>query len=237
MNRKVNALKKFCAALSSSTAAQFQSGNVVGVLKEFAVKLNCAASVEEIRATGIAGVLNYIAANYGSESNEPYDMSITQTHATVTVKRGNKSIAAGSDVLYNGDKITITATAAEGYKITALTVNGAAFTSGNKFTVNGAAVAIVATAALQTFDLDRTADENCSVAVTKGGNAVTDGEDVLNYGDVITITATAAENYTVDELTVNGAAFTSGNTLTVKGDVEITATSAAVEQQETPQSP
>ena len=146
MNRKVDALKKFCAAITSTTASQFEAGNVVGVLKECAVKLNCAASVADIHGNSIASVLNFIAANYGSEANEPFDMTVTKTNATVTEKHNNKTLAAGNDILFNGDKLTITATATEGYTVDTLTVNGTAFTSGNKFTVNGANVAIIASA-------------------------------------------------------------------------------------------
>lgn len=229
MNRKVDALKKFCAAITSTTASQFEAGNVVGVLKECAVKLNCAASVSEIRGNSVASVLNYIAANYGSEENEPFDMTVTKTNAAVTVKRNNKTLAAGNDILYNGDKLTISATANTGYDLSTLTVNGTAFESGKTFTVNGNNVAIIATAALKTFDLDRTG-ENVSVVVTKGGNAVEDGDDVLSYGDVITITATAAEGYTLDALTVNGTAFESGSTLTVNADVEIAASATQTQE-------
>ena len=80
------------------------------------------------------------------------------------------------------------------------------------------------------YDLSVTADEHCSVAVTKGGVAVTPGENAIEAGDVLTITATAAEGYQMKTLTVGGNSFTSGNTVTVSGDVTVVATSEAAGQ-------
>lgn len=149
MSVKTNALKKVAVALGYGSASDFNGTTVVAVLKEIAVKLECAASVNEIPYNGIVGVLNYIADNYGSEEKEPYDLTVTPTHATVTVKRNNKNVSAGADVLYNGDKLKITVAADEGYEITTLTVNGEDIESGDTFTVNGSNVTIVATGTSQ----------------------------------------------------------------------------------------
>lgn len=146
MSKKTDAIKKVAVALGyGSAVTEYTSDTVAGVLKELAVKMECATSVDNIRANGIVDVLNYIAANYGSEEKEPYDLARTATNATVTVKRGNKSIADGNDILYNGDKLKITAEADEGYEITTLTINGDDFESGDTITVSGK-VTIVATA-------------------------------------------------------------------------------------------
>lgn len=146
MAKKVEAIKKLAVALNFGQLSDYTATNVVGVLKQLAVQAQCAASVDEIRTNSIAGIIDYIAENYGSEVKEPYDLGISETHATVTIKRNGKTIEAGNDILYNGDKLTITAAADEGYTLDTLTVNGEAFTSGNKFTVNGHNVAIVASA-------------------------------------------------------------------------------------------
>lgn len=61
--------------------------------------------------------------------------------------------------------------------------------------------------------------ENCTVALTVGGQSVTS----LKYADVATITATASEGYTMSTLTVNGESHTSGQAITVSGDVVIEA--------------
>lgn len=223
MSVKTNAIIKAAVAIGHGSASDYSGKTVVAVLKELAVVLECAASVKEIPYNSIVGVLNYIADNYGSEEKEPYDLTVTPTHATVTVKRGNKNLSPAADILYNGDKLKITVAADEGYEVTTLTVNGESIESGDTVTVNGHNITVIATGTLAKFDLERTV-ENCSVAVTKGGQAVLDGEDALTYGDEITITATATEGYEMTELKVNGETFTSGETLTVSGDVTITAT-------------
>lgn len=146
MNRKTKAIIQAAVALGYGQASDYSGGSVVQVLKELAVNAECAQSVSDIKANSIAGVLEFIAANKGSESNEPFDLSITKTNANVTVKRGNKTLSAANDILFTGDVLTITATAAEGYENPAVTVNGTALT-GNKYTVAGnTAIAVTATA-------------------------------------------------------------------------------------------
>lgn len=146
MSRKTDAMKKAFVALGFGEAVtDYTEQSVVGVLKELAVKAGCAPTVADIREAGIVDVLNFIGDNKGAEEHEPFDLSITKTHATVTVKRGNKTLNAGTDILYNGDKLKISAVADEGYSISTLTVNGTAFVSGETFVVNGHHVAIVAT--------------------------------------------------------------------------------------------
>lgn len=149
MNRKVEALQKLLVAMvEGAQASDFTATSVAGTFKELAVKVGVVSSVDEVPVNSIASIMNFISDNIAdNEENEPFDLTVTKTHATVTVKRGGKTIAAGRDILYNGDKITITATADEGYALETLTVNGTAFTSGKTFTVNGHNVAIVASAA------------------------------------------------------------------------------------------
>ena len=214
-NRKVLALRKVFVAFGyGSDVSEYSADTVVGTLKELAVKAEITSSTANVRGNTIDKVLNWIADNKGSEVKEPYDLTETKTHTTVTYKKNGKTVTAGADLLYNGDKLKVTATPDEGYEITTLTANGDDIESGDTLTVDGEGIAIVATATLKTFDLGRTATD-CTVAVTKGGTPVSDGEDVLSYGDVITITATASDGYTMSELKVNGEDFVSGETLTV----------------------
>lgn len=218
---KVDALKKMLVAFGYGSNVSEYSGNTVAtVLKEFAVKAECATKTSDIRTYNIADILKHIADNKGSEEHEPFNLVITNTNVTVTVKRNKKAIEAGSDILYNGDVLTITAVGDEGYDVTTLTVNGDDIESGDKVTVNGHNITIVATGTIQTFDLARTATD-CTIAVTKGGSTVADGSDVLSYGDVVTITATASDTKAMSSLKVNGEDFVSGETFTVNGDVEI----------------
>lgn len=219
---KVDSLKKMLVAFGyGSNVSDYSGITVATVLKEFAVKAECATSVKDIKKYDISSILTYIADNKGSEEHEPFDLEVTETNVTVTVKQKNKVITPGDDVLYKGN-ITVTAEPDEGYDLDTLTANETDIESGDKVTVNGN-VEIVATATLKTFDLGRTATE-CTISVTKGGEAVLDGEGALSYGDEITITATAEEGKEMTTLTVNGEAFTSGETLTVSGDITIIGT-------------
>lgn len=94
-----------------------------------------------IPAALVRGAVDAILDEY---SLRPHYVSITaDEHTTVTVKRGGGEIAANSKV-FNGNVLTITATAASGYTLGALTVNGEAFTSGDTITVGTEDVAIVA---------------------------------------------------------------------------------------------
>lgn len=150
-----------------------------------------------------------------------YDLTTTASaEATITVLSGATPVVAGEDVISYGDELTISATASTGYSISALTVNGEAFVSGTTHTVTGN-VAIVAIAVPQTFDLTITAGENSTITVLSGETIVTAGTDVISYDEVLTITATAGDGYTISTLTVNGEAFTSGTTHTVTGDVAV----------------
>lgn len=142
---KVDSLKKMLVAFGYGSDVSDYSGiTVATVLKEFAVKAECATSVKDIKKYDISSILNYIADNYGSEEHEPFDLEVTGTKTTVTVKRKNKVIEPGSDILFTGDSLTITATPDEGYDLTTLTVNETAIESGDKVTVDGN-VEIVAT--------------------------------------------------------------------------------------------
>ena len=232
---KVDSIKKLAVAFGfGSSVSEYTARTVAGVLKEVCVKAGAAASVEDIKVEGTAKVLDYFAKNYGEESNEPYDLALTKTGATVTFKKGKKTITPGSDILYDGDKIKVTASADEGYDLTTLTANGTAIESGDTVTVSGK-LTVVATGTIQTFDLTATAT-NATITVTKGGNAVTPGENALNYGDEITISAEADQDYELTGLTVNGEDFTSGSKVTVSEDVAIVATGTAESTESEPES-
>lgn len=65
---------------------------------------------------------------------------------------------------------------------------------------------------------------NSHVTVKRAGRTITSGTEIY-VDDVLKITATADSGYTLDSLTVNGDAFTSGQTYTVLGNTTIVATS------------
>lgn len=69
------------------------------------------------------------------------------------------------------------------------------------------------------YILTITEDENTTVTVTRNSTPLTTGT-VINEGDVLTITVTGGT------VTVNGSAFTSGNTHTVAGNVAVVSTAS-----------
>jgi hypothetical protein len=78
----------------------------------------------------------------------------------------------------------------------------------------------------QTFIVYINADEHTTIAIeNRLSQAVTD-EDTVEFGDTLTITATADANYTLKTLKVNGSNFTSGESLIVSGHINIEAESA-----------
>ena len=149
------------------------------------------------------------------------------THTTLTYSVGGETITAGSQALTGGTTLTITAGADTGFDLTTFTVNGVTVTSPYEMTVTGA-VEVVTEATLQTFNLAETVGENVTVTYTVEQQEVTAGTGVLSYGDVLTITATPADGYAVSTLTVNGETFTSGNTITVTGNITVVAEATTV---------
>ena len=191
---------------------------------EYREHINVAMRIDET-----VGMLKHILElAKDDQQSRKYDLTLDKTGTcTVAYQVNGESASAGANVLKYGDKLKITVTAGTGYTITKLQVNGKNYTSGTEITVD-TDIAVTVISTLNTYDLSVTADEHCSVAVTKGGEAVTAGEDAISYGDVLTITATASEGYQIATLTVNGDAFTSGSTVTVSGNVAVVATSEAV---------
>lgn len=205
--------------------------DIVNSVERKVIELECRQHINV--AMTIKESLNFLkgvlALAEADQSSRKFDLTLDKTGTcTVTYEVNDESASAGANVLKYGDTLSITVTAGTGYEITKLQVNGKDYTSGTDITVD-TDIAVTVIASLIKYDLSVTADENCTVTVTKGGQAVTAGEDAITYGDVLTITATAGEGYQIATLTVNGEAFTSGNTVTVSGNVAVVATSEAVE--------
>lgn len=64
---------------------------------------------------------------------------------------------------------------------------------------------------------------NCEVTITRDNKLLESGDNVFNYGDEITITATADENAEMDSLTVNGNVIVNGGVYVVYNDIIINA--------------
>ena len=148
---------------------------------------------------------------------EPENGTLTVTTDTGTLQSG-ETVEAGTS-------ITVTATPDEGYELETLTVGGEAFTSGESYVVeaNTEIVATFAEVPPTMYTVSWTAD-NCDITVeTTDGTTVKNGGEVAE-GTELTITATAADGYELESLTVNDEAFENGATWTVDGDVTIVAT-------------
>ena len=150
-------------------------------------------------------------------------------NGTLTVTADTGTLQSGATV-EAGTSITVTATPDEGYELETLTVGGEAFTSGESYVVeaNTEIVATFAEVPPTMYTVSWTAD-NCDITVeTAEGTTVENGGEVAE-GTELTITATAADGYeleslTLESLTVNGDDFENGTTWTVAGDVTIAAT-------------
>lgn len=71
------------------------------------------------------------------------------------------------------------------------------------------------------FDLTIDAGANTTVTVTRGESTVSAGSNVLTYGDVITISASADTDYTLSKFKINGKSYNNDATITVATDIEI----------------
>ena len=66
---------------------------------------------------------------------------------------------------------------------------------------------------------------NCTITVKRNGEAIESGASIRD-GEKLTITAEADEGAEMSALTVNGESISSGDEITVEGDVVIVGTAA-----------
>ena len=147
-----------------------------------------------------------------------------KSFAVSLTKEGEGTITAtGADdlnaVAY-GTELTIVATPAEGYELTALTANGTDILATKKIVVTDN-VTVKATFAKKTF----------AVKLTKEGEGtlVATGADDLNavpYGTELTIATTPSEGYELTALTANGTDILATKKFVVKDNVTVKATFA-----------
>ena len=143
----------------------------------------------------------------------------------VSVYGTGETVENGATVPY-GTTVDIVATPAAGYELEGITINGEPYVStGFGYLVAGD-LNIEATfveVPVTMYTVRWTAD-NCNIKVeTAEGTTVENGGEVAE-GTKLTITATAADGYELESLTVNGDDFENGTTWTVTGDVTIVAT-------------
>ena len=166
-----------------------------------------------------------IVATFAEVPPTMYTVSWTEPeNGTLTVTTDTGTLQSGATV-EAGTSITVTATPDEGYELETLTVGGEAFTSGESYVVeaNTEIEATFAEVPPTMYTVSWKAD-NCDITVkTAEGTTVENGDEVAE-GTELTITATAADGYELESLTVNDEAFENGATWTVAGDVTIVAT-------------
>ena len=145
-----------------------------------------------------------------------------KTYAVTLTKEGEGTLTAtGSDNLNavpEGTELTVVATPAEGYELTALTANSTDILATKKFTVT-AATEVKATFTKKTYAVTLTKEGEGTLAAT--------GADDLNavlYGTELTIEATPAEGYELKALTANGADILATKKVVIKGVTEVKAT-------------
>ncbi len=145
-----------------------------------------------------------------------------KTFAVKLTKEGEGSITApGAEDLNAvpyGTELTIEATPAEGYELSALTANGTDILATKKVTVQGA-TEVKATFTKKSFAVTLTKEGEGTISAT--------GADDLNavpYGTELTIEATPATGYKLTALTANGTDILATKKVVIKGATEVKAT-------------
>ena len=147
-------------------------------------------------------------------SPENVTLSVGETeNGSVKLTVGDTAITEFPYTIMEKTEVTVTATAARGYKLVSITVNGTAI-EGNTFTVDGATVVSA------TFEKDPLF-RSVTTATAENGSVTVDVANAYD-GETVTGTATAAEGYELDYVTVNGEAI-EGNTFVVNGDAVVSA--------------
>ena len=147
-----------------------------------------------------------------------------KSFAVSLTKEGEGTITATGATSLNavayGTELTINATPAEGYELTALTANGMDILATKKVVVTGN-LTVKATFVKKVFAVTLTKEGEGSITAT--------GADDLNavaYGTELTINATPAEGYELVSITAGGTDITASKKVVVTGNLTVKATFA-----------
>ena len=172
--------------------------------------------------------LTTVAASYG--------LSISAgTGAEISVSRTgspNQGAFTGGlshgAVIYYGDMLTISFSVGTGYDLTAHTVNGISFESGNTLTVS-AAVSVSASATPKSYTLTISSDGHAEVTVKRGSTALNSGDSISHF-DVLTVTVSPKSGWKLSSADINGTSISPETAVshTVSGPVTVTVTTAAL---------
>ena len=161
--------------------------------------------------------------NSDTESSVPYEGEEPIPYAVTLTKEGEGTLTAtgATDLtaVPEGTELTIEATPATGYELTALTANGTDILATKKFTVT-ADTEVKATFA-KTFAVTLTKEGEGTLTAT----GADDLKAVLE-GTELTIVATPAAGYELKALTANGTDILATKKFTVTADTEVKATFA-----------
>ena len=145
-----------------------------------------------------------------------------KTYAVTLTKEGEGTITATGATDLNavplGTELTIEATPAAGYELTALTANGTDILATKKFVVT-AATEVKATFTKKTYAVTLTKEGEGTITATGASNLNT-----VAYGTELTINATPATGYELTALTANGTDILATKKVIVKEAVEVKAT-------------
>ena len=148
----------------------------------------------------------------------------TQSFAVTLSKEGEGTLSATGaedlDAVDYGTELTIVATPAAGYELTALTANGTDILATKKVTVREA-LDIKATFSNKTFAVSLKKVGEGTITATGAGNL-----NAVAYGTELTINATPAAGYKLVSLTANGTDITSSKKVVVKENLTVKATFA-----------
>ncbi len=149
-------------------------------------------------------------------TKKTFAVTLTQEGEGVLKATGAKDLKA----VPSGTKLTIIATPAEGYELTALLANGFDILQ-SKSVVVTEDTSIKAIFRKKTFAVTLTSNEHGEISIVEGVDPKR-----IPYGTELTITATPAEGYELTALTANGQDILSTQRFVVKGDTEVKATFA-----------
>ena len=156
----------------------------------------------------------------------------TPTHGTLAVTNGSTPLAAGENTVNEGDALTITATPAQGYQIRKITIGKDEYTQApSLYTVEGnVAIEAEFEPIKHTITINTPPAAEGTLTVK---NATTSVElhtnDKVEYGEKITLSATALAGYSFKHFKV-GTTTTTDNpaTVTVEEDLTIEAVFAVI---------
>ncbi|WP_051688390.1 InlB B-repeat-containing protein [Butyrivibrio sp. AE2032] len=210
----------FVKADYNVTLAEAQNGTAT--LSASVAQMGDTVTVTASPATGYE--LDSIKVNGTKISGKTFTMPASDTTVEVTFKKISYAItvaqADGGTVGVSktsanyGDTITVTTTPEEGYKLSAIKVNGETI-SGNSFSMPADNVEVSATFVK--------ADYNVTLSEVQNGTATLSAL-VANMGDTITVTVSPATGYELDSIKVNSTKI-SGKSFTMPAadtSVEVT---------------